>query len=602
MKKLLGLLGSKPNPFLFLAPLNGTLAFNDRAGGGTLTGAGAVRYQAASGARTNLFTNPSFETNLTGWTQAGPAITNPSDATSGSKCIEIADTTTGQGIILNTAGMGKIASLAVHTISFDAWVTSGDLANWQVLVFGMGAAGDQLANAYNVNHTFTAVKTRYSFTVTPPAGSDKLKIYIRRAVATAGTLRLDAMVCETGTLTTAQATYFDGSTGGAWLDPITGILGTAHASPSVSQAAAWVEEGTTNTVPDPSFENATITNYWTAQGTAAISKVTTHAYISSNGGKVVCGAATTDGVHQLATSGAAASSGQSWTVSGRIRAFAAGDVGKTVKAAIIERTSGDAVVTTNLGSAITLTDAWQVFSYTVALSGGGTVAKATCGFMAGAAVAVDFVLDAVQLEQKAYATSYCDGSLGTGYAWSGTAHASSSTRTKCDISVTKISHINSDRGAVALRFTRDYDSGSSAYCMSAGNQNSVGADWIGFHILQGSPDALTCRVSHSNTGIVSGPASGSASALSTWIAGFGEWSSDSVGSAVGTDAIARVAVANAPVGWGSSSDITIGSSAFALHLNGGISNVAIFDRPLTASERARIVAAPLLDWRALDAA
>lgn len=40
----------------------------------------------------------------------------------------------------------------------------------------------------------------------------------------------------------------------------------------------------------------------------------------------------------------------------------------------------------------------------------------------------DFWIDAVQLEQKSYATPYCDGSLGTGHTWSGTPHASSSTR------------------------------------------------------------------------------------------------------------------------------------------------------------------------------
>lgn len=37
-------------------------------------------------------------------------------------------------------------------------------------------------------------------------------------------------------------------------------------------------------------------------------------------------------------------------------------------------------------------------------------------------------IDEAQCEQKAYATPYCDGSLGAGYSWSGTAHASTSSR------------------------------------------------------------------------------------------------------------------------------------------------------------------------------
>jgi len=39
-----------------------------------------------------------------------------------------------------------------------------------------------------------------------------------------------------------------------------------------------------------------------------------------------------------------------------------------------------------------------------------------------------FYADGVQVEAKAYPTPYCDGSLGPGHAWTGTAHASTSTR------------------------------------------------------------------------------------------------------------------------------------------------------------------------------
>jgi hypothetical protein len=42
-------------------------------------------------------------------------------------------------------------------------------------------------------------------------------------------------------------------------------------------------------------------------------------------------------------------------------------------------------------------------------------------------------VDDIQVEQKAYATPYCDGSLGMGHSWIGTAHASASTRTAAAI-------------------------------------------------------------------------------------------------------------------------------------------------------------------------
>jgi hypothetical protein len=44
-----------------------------------------------------------------------------------------------------------------------------------------------------------------------------------------------------------------------------------------------------------------------------------------------------------------------------------------------------------------------------------------------------FLIDGVQLEAKAYATPYCDGSLGSGHSWSGTAHASWSSRTAASL-------------------------------------------------------------------------------------------------------------------------------------------------------------------------
>lgn len=56
--------------------------------------------------------------------------------------------------------------------------------------------------------------------------------------------------------------------------------------------------------------------------------------------------------------------------------------------------------------------------------------------------------DAHQLELAAYASSYLDGSLGAGYSWSGTAHASTSTRAGGVISVPGGSWLDPARGAI----------------------------------------------------------------------------------------------------------------------------------------------------------
>jgi hypothetical protein len=52
------------------------------------------------------------------------------------------------------------------------------------------------------------------------------------------------------------------------------------------------------------------------------------------------------------------------------------------------------------------------------------------------------LLDGLQVEKKAYSTPYCDGSMGTGYAWTGTAHASTSTRATTLMSFARPADIN----------------------------------------------------------------------------------------------------------------------------------------------------------------
>lgn len=75
-------------------------------------------------------------------------------------------------------------------------------------------------------------------------------------------------------------------------------------------------------------------------------------------------------------------------------------------------------------------------------------------------------VDGVQLEEKAYATTYADGTLGTGYAWSGTAHESTSERTGVDLRMNPENNIDPDEGTISLWIKPDWNSsevtGSSA--------------------------------------------------------------------------------------------------------------------------------------------
>ena len=75
---------------------------------------------------------------------------------------------------------------------------------------------------------------------------------------------------------------------------------------------------------------------------------------------------------------------------------------------------------------ITLTTSWTRYTYT-AVSPALTAFAAVSFYTTVAAVRTCYV-DGVQFEAGTYPTPYCDGSLGTGHAWTGAAHASTSTR------------------------------------------------------------------------------------------------------------------------------------------------------------------------------
>ncbi|MCA9381958.1 hypothetical protein KC660_00950, partial [Candidatus Dojkabacteria bacterium] len=65
-------------------------------------------------------------------------------------------------------------------------------------------------------------------------------------------------------------------------------------------------------------------------------------------------------------------------------------------------------------------------------------------------------LDGVQLEQKSYATTYTDGSLGNGYSWSGTANASTSSRTDTALEYSSTSNIDNRWGTVNFWIKKNY--------------------------------------------------------------------------------------------------------------------------------------------------
>ena len=90
--------------------------------------------------------------------------------------------------------------------------------------------------------------------------------------------------------------------------------------------------------------------------------------------------------------------------------------------------------TANILAETTLTESaatWrrQIYTFTTAASPAGNQSVGLLFYLNSGW----FEIDGVQIEALAYATPYCDGSLGTGHSWSGTAFASTGSRTAASV-------------------------------------------------------------------------------------------------------------------------------------------------------------------------
>lgn len=109
---------------------------------------------------------------------------------------------------------------------------------------------------------------------------------------------------------------------------------------------------------------------------------------------------------------------------------------------------------------------WHRMTYTFTATATGT-ANIYIGKSAGGVVG-EYLIDAVQLEKKAYATPYVDGSLGQGHSWSGTAHASTSSRTTANVVYNNIGIANGSPWTIAGWFNLSQRSGvSNNYALGA---------------------------------------------------------------------------------------------------------------------------------------
>jgi hypothetical protein len=203
------------------------------------------------------------------------------------------------------------------------------------------------------------------------------------------------------------------------------VAGGVIYRPGKFYKAAQLAGAVTNCVHNPSIE--TNTTGWGVAGGAAVTRITNLGYVGTCCAKL---SGSTNGYTNIVVTSATSANTQ-YTMS----AYVYG-TGK-FKLRIYDNVSGY-----RSSSEYTATTEWTRYTYTATYGAGSTDRQ--CGFISTNGVEIYF--DAVQLEQGAAATPYCDGSLGDGHAWTGTAQASSSTRAEAKLTYSATGNINPTTG------------------------------------------------------------------------------------------------------------------------------------------------------------
>ncbi|KKT57521.1 MAG: hypothetical protein UW52_C0067G0009, partial [Candidatus Gottesmanbacteria bacterium GW2011_GWA1_44_24b] len=163
------------------------------------------------------------------------------------------------------------------------------------------------------------------------------------------------------------------------------------------------------------------------------------------------------------------------TLSAYVYDGTSGNVGGKVTSAVAKLVFNGSVVTptsySNAGGG------WWRVTYTAA----GSASAANYGIEVQ--VGKTIYLDGVQLEEQGSATGYTDGSLGTGYAWSGTTNDSTSTRTAGGRGQNPTSVYHFDEG---------YGTTASDSSPNLNHLTLSGATWVSNYLnFDGSDDSLS---------------------------------------------------------------------------------------------------------------
>lgn len=410
---------------------------------------------------TNLITNPSFDTNTTGWANfTGATLSRiTTDQYSGTGSLSVVNTATAAaGAKINY----NLAASTTYSFSLYAKATGSNFATFQIGYSADGATNTSCLTAQTVT---TTGWTRYTCTFTTTTVSGTRYVYFAQTDGTARTFYVDAVQLEAAAAptnynlgnislngTVTSPTNFQNQSNSTSAFQVqnaagTNILAVDTVNNTVKATSVFGAQnnqlnlgstgtqqqfnvgsisqfGTVNFM-DASQNNQVLTvnstttgvnlvglgsNFSTgtggfgADGAAVITRSTVDQYSGAGSLRVVTTAATNDGV-KLAAAWVTGSIANSTTYSLSVYAKATGSNFSTFQMGY----SNDGTTYTSCLTGTVTTTAWQRYtcSFTTSASGSGRFIY----FRQTDATARTFYIDAVQLETGSVATGYSEGTI-----------------------------------------------------------------------------------------------------------------------------------------------------------------------------------------------
>lgn len=345
------------------------------------------------------------------------------------------------------------------------------------------------------------------------------------------------------------------------------------ATPLVSGAvgsALRLEAATTNFVLNPSFETGT--TGWSTSGTNAIAQVSTQAQSGAAALRCTYNNHTTLAfINSLVLPSAGAYTLSAWVYipadwdGGRIEVHPWSYVGSTAGASV--------------QADMSRRDQWQrIWQTFTAVSGdldGQPVVVAASAPTAGRVIYVD----AVQVEAGTRPSSYADGSLGSGYAWTGTAHASTSTRTAASLQASGV-WLDPVRGSVAAWLRPEWAASANEEHTVLHRRATAGQEWRLF-----STTAGVWRLEIQTGGSIAAVEAAATHASGAAVVLAATWDERSVGIAVGGQ-LTVAARTLPPPDLRAATSLMLGRDAHQAlhHVDATLGPVAGFARVLRAAE------------------